>query len=370
MRLKHFGQLLSVGCALSAAASAEPKPTLDCDAYRGVVELAAAGQRRPAQAQLRALEEPFLNERILTDRGHYRTLALGCIGSAPWRAKRAAALLHLDNAIDYRREYRTVRSALNQLTAEDLLRDLGRSGGQAARFAVSSYLALGYSLQASAEPATAIDYFERALRLRPQLAEAQLGIGTVQEKLGNYQAAQAALQAAIALNPSLAEAHLRLGLCLGRLGDDKGARAELERAAELSRSRGEGKSAPPSARIRPGETLPPPEFVHYVASAELGMLELRRERFKQAAALLEQALESDPSEQSTYIALAYAYDRSGSIDRSIELTRRALAVATESSGEGYRYRYDRCQHYRCADLLAQMWDEVGAEAGPSAGGVP
>lgn len=358
-------------------AAAEEKPQLDCRAYLGSVEAAAVGQRELAIGQLRLLEEPFLNEKILTDRGAYRTQALGCIGRAPVRTKRAAALLHLENSISYRHEHHAVRSALNQLLADDLLRGLGRSGGSTAGFAVEGYLALAYSLQGSAEPATAVDYFEQALRLKPQLAEAQLGIGTAYEKLGKYQAAQESLAAAVAINPRLAEAELRLAMCLERMGDTKGARAALERTIELTAPRSAAASSATEVAAkqpaRPGETLPAPPFVRQIALAELGMLELQRAQFQQAVALLERALAADPQEQSTYIALAYAHERCGASDKSVELARRALR-AGDNRRDSFRYLYDLCQVQRGAELMDHLWSGLRAEAQSEAtqklGGAP
>jgi tetratricopeptide (TPR) repeat protein len=323
-----------------------PTPRLDCRAYQQVVQSAAGGDREASVEGLRAVAEPFLDERILTDRGQYRSQTLSCLGRAPWRLKRAAALVHLDCAIRYRREHRTVRSAIEQLIAQDLLRQLGRAGGSAARFAVEAYLALGYALQESAEPATAVDFFERALGLNPRLPEAQLGIGSVYEKMGRYQAAEPALEAA-ANGHDRGEALLRLGVTRSRLGNDRGARACLEQAAETA--------APP--------------FVRQTALAELGLIALREQRFGEAAQLLERAIAADPSEQSSYVALSYAYDRLGELRKSLEVARRAL-IEAHSERSGYRYLYDRLQARRSDELMEQLWNTVRAEGAASAAGAP
>ncbi|MEO7144949.1 MAG: tetratricopeptide repeat protein [Bryobacteraceae bacterium] len=92
--------------------------------------------------------------------------------------------------------------------------------------------ARGLALLAQGDPAAASDEFRRAIKLKPSLAEAHLGLGLALGQSGALEPAAAEFRAALRIRPVYAEAHKRLGITLRRLGDEKGALAELEAAAQ------------------------------------------------------------------------------------------------------------------------------------------
>ena len=88
----------------------------------------------------------------------------------------------------------------------------------------------GSARLAEGNPTAAQEEFHRALRLKPSLAEAHLGLGLALGQSAELEAAAAEFRAAIRLRPSYAEAHKRLGVTLRRLGDPKAALAEFQDA--------------------------------------------------------------------------------------------------------------------------------------------
>jgi TolB-like protein/Flp pilus assembly protein TadD len=93
-----------------------------------------------------------------------------------------------------------------------------------------------------ADVVSAVDYFNQALQLDPELALAYCGLAdTYEAKAGNSMpsreawAKQKALaRKALELDPELAEAHLSLSVALGGAFDWAGAQSEIEHALELN----------------------------------------------------------------------------------------------------------------------------------------
>jgi tetratricopeptide (TPR) repeat protein len=86
---------------------------------------------------------------------------------------------------------------------------------------------------ASGELQQAETELDRAVALRPNLAEAWSDLGQVRDKLGDDKGALAALQRSVSLNPDGAVAHTRLGSLYLRLGQPADAVVHLQRAVQL-----------------------------------------------------------------------------------------------------------------------------------------
>jgi len=96
-----------------------------------------------------------------------------------------------------------------------------------------------YSLASHTEQALTLvqSLLERALRLKPSFAEAQLELGTLYENVGQYKEAVASFLEAIRLNPDSDTAHYRLAQTYRNLNQLDSAERELARYVELSRTR-------------------------------------------------------------------------------------------------------------------------------------
>jgi glutaredoxin len=128
----------------------------------------------------------------------------------------------------------------------------------------SGYLAQGAELLASGKYRQAVAAFEEASRVNPRSVEAQMGVGTSWQKLGDngiavnaelLQRAAAAFRRALDLDPGQAEVRLQLGVTLLALGDREGAAREQALLADLDPVRGGELSAridaaAPSPRYR------------------------------------------------------------------------------------------------------------------------
>ncbi len=75
--------------------------------------------------------------------------------------------------------------------------------------------------------------FSKALALRPDYVEAQIGIGVTHFKLGRFEEAAAAYERALELDPRNHRVHLYLGDVYGKLGRADDSRRHFDRARKL-----------------------------------------------------------------------------------------------------------------------------------------
>ena len=84
--------------------------------------------------------------------------------------------------------------------------------------AAGSWLSVGYLAALDEDPKGSILAYDRAIRLKPDLAEAYNKRGVAKQKLGQYEAAVADCNEAIRLKPDLAGAYLNRGIAKHELG--------------------------------------------------------------------------------------------------------------------------------------------------------
>jgi cytochrome c-type biogenesis protein CcmH/NrfG len=79
----------------------------------------------------------------------------------------------------------------------------------------------------------AVEYGQRAVRIEPEVAEAQINLGVALFLTGQPEEAIGHLQQAVRIKPDSAEAHYNLGLALGQLGKVREAIAHYEEALRI-----------------------------------------------------------------------------------------------------------------------------------------
>jgi len=92
---------------------------------------------------------------------------------------------------------------------------------------------LGSAYRDGGNPLHALDAYRRAVELRPRWADAHLALGTLLREQGRLEEARKHLQRALKLKPDLAEAHMELGHTLTPMGEWRAAIEHLDRALRL-----------------------------------------------------------------------------------------------------------------------------------------
>ncbi|WP_019504759.1 tetratricopeptide repeat protein [Pleurocapsa sp. PCC 7319] len=92
---------------------------------------------------------------------------------------------------------------------------------------------LGNIFEQQGKLESAEEYYQQALKLKPDYAEAFYNLGNVLDKQGKLEAASASYQQALKLNPQLAEAHHNLGNVLKQQGKLEAAIASYQQALRL-----------------------------------------------------------------------------------------------------------------------------------------
>ncbi len=233
----------------------------------------------------------------------------------------------------YRRhlEQGTERHALLTVHARNMARDLAllyeKHGGteQARTTSARVLTSLGGYLLDSSQQLLAGQLFTLASGFDPGSLGAHLGLATIYEKNGRYDAAVGSLRNAVAVDPMRVEAWLRLGVNLARLGRTDEARRALEPLVKIA------------------------TWVGAVAVQELAGMQIKDEQWPAAEALLRAGIERMPNEGVLYLQLCAVLDRQGRRGEAQEMMSRFLAIPGEERGTS-RLRYNRDP--------AEVWAEV------------
>jgi tetratricopeptide (TPR) repeat protein len=233
----------------------------------------------------------------------------------------------------YRRhlEQGKARHALLTVHARNMARDLAllyekHAGTEQARATSARILtSLGGYLLDSSQQLLAGQLFTLATGFDPASMGAHLGLATIYEKNGRYDAAVGSLRNTVAVDPMRVEAWLRLGVNLARLGQEDEARRALEPLTKIA------------------------TWVGAVAVQELAGMHTKEEQWPAAEAILRAGLERMPNEGALYLQLCAVLDRQGRRGESQELMQRFLAIPAAERGTS-RLRYNRDP--------AEVWAEV------------
>lgn len=255
-----------------------------------------------------------------------------------------------------------------QLTGEER-EQLARAGTLSAK-AHQAYLRGRWNWSKNTEEslAQALVAFMQAIAEDPQYARAHAGVADYYVQLGirgglppseSFAAAKESAGAALRIDPGLAEAHASLGFAIWAYDRDPGTAAHHFQLAIalnpdyapahhwlglLNSARGRPEMA--VASLERARKLDPHRPVY---AADLALCHYHARRFKQAAEVCENAIQSlgEDSELFSMLALSYAHD--GQIEKAIPAARRAadltgedvfsLAVVAEiESLQGFRGR--------------------------------
>ena len=241
----------------------------------------------------------------------------------------------------YRRhlEHGKGRHALLTVHARNMARDLAllyerHAGTEHARITSARLLtSLGGYLLSSSQQLLAGQLFTLAISYHPGSMGPQLGLATIYEKNGRYEAAVDSLQKAVVADPMRVEAWLRLGVNLARLGRPAEARRALEPLVII------------------------PTWVGAVAVQELARLHVAKQEWAAAETLLEAGRERFPNDGALVMQLCAVLDRQGKRGEAQRVLEQFLAVPAAARGTS-RLRYNRDP--------AEVWAEARRQLDGSA----
>jgi protein O-GlcNAc transferase len=151
------------------------------------------------------------------------------------------------------------------------------------------------------DAAGALAAYEQAVKYKPDSAAAHYNIGSAHLRLGNPREAMAACRQAIALKPDFVDAHVSLGMALGELGEHREAISSYRRAAE---------SRPASAEL------------HHT----LGRVMMESGQAEEAIASFDTALALNPEYAQAHHRRGIALQGLARFDEAIFSYRRAVKI--------------------------------------------
>jgi tetratricopeptide (TPR) repeat protein len=182
----------------------------------------------------------------------------------------------------------------------------------------------------------AIEAYQLAIRLSPDLAAAHLGLGTAYQSMGRPADAEGPLRAAIRYQPLNAIAHLNLGVTLTSLRRNEDALAELQEARRLDPHNAKALTYIGAALQNMGrleEALEADEEARTLSPSipelhfNVGLLLMRLGRFAEAVAPLENALRLNPEYLKARYHLGNAYSRTNRYREAVAAFTKVLDLS-------------------------------------------
>lgn len=309
--------------------------------YREALGLWAGGQADAAAERLMAAEEALVSEGDIEARKlllKAQEQVIQELAASSLEVLVPMAMLHHDL---YRRHLEQTQGRHRLLTvhARNMARDLAvlyerHAGTQTAKVTSARLLtSLGGYLLDSSQQLLAGQLFNLATTYDPGSLGAHLGLATIYEKNGRYEAAVGSLRNAVAVDAMNVESWARLGVNLARLGQREEARRALE----------------PLTKV--------PSWVGVVAVEELARMHVKDESWQTAEALLRAGIERMPNEGALYIQLAAVLDRQGRRGESLELMQRLVTLPGRDRGSA-RLRYNQDSAEVWAELRRRLDDST------------
>lgn len=198
------------------------------------------------------------------------------------------------------------------------------------------FVAAGNKYALAKQHDRAIEAYRQALKLKPELAAAHHGLGSVYVNLGRNAEALEHLRAAARLDPENPLAHLNLGINLANLRRGEEALSELNEAKRLSPQDGRiyneignalhnvfGRFEEALAAYREAARLNPnAPAVHH----NIGLMLTRLGRGAEAIAPFEEALRLKPDYQNARFLLSSAYSRAGRYEEAVDSFTKFLQL--------------------------------------------
>ena len=185
--------------------------------------------------------------------------------------------------------------------------------------AAETAAALADTFFALGAPSDTRALLERARELAPDSVPVAIGLAAACEVTGDYWRVVGTLGPLLERSAAPIELRLRLGVNLRRVNRPEPAAAALTECAA------------------PGH----PTWVRALATEELALLHLDRERPADAARVLEDGLAALPDDQSLLVLLAYVSEQGGQVARAHRVLQRLDRLAAADAAESPRLRYAR-----------------------------
>lgn len=160
------------------------------------------------------------------------------------------------------------------------------------------------------DPATALQFFDRALKLKPTDADLYVGIGTSLRELGQTDQAILALDGAVRIDPSHKPALYDLGLLYRQKGDYARAEQMLRRAAAHANAAGESR---------------------FEAELQRAVALYRQDRLPEAERWFHRAGLLNPRDPRPFINVALIYRTWGHLDAAEKWLMTALELAPDNA---------------------------------------
>ena len=189
------------------------------------------------------------------------------------------------------------------------------------------------------DPAQARAQYEAALRLNPELVNAQINWANLELTEGNYQAAATHYRDALRLAPTDALAHFDLANVLVKLGRTNDAVASYSRAVELDPNNAVAHFRLANLLVLQGDAEGAATHYQRVVSLspgnsfaghELGSVLAKLGRFDEAAHWFGEAVRLNPDSAEAHLSLAKALVKSGRGDLAVAEFRAALKLQPDS----------------------------------------
>ncbi len=187
---------------------------------------------------------------------------------------------------------------------------------------IKAHMNLGVLYRMRGDKSKEVHHFEEAARLRPESPNVRYNLGLAYSDAGMYSEATVELEQAVKLNPSLRDAHFKLGtvLCKGR--DFTDAIPKFEKCVELSPKWSKARLNLGTCYLKTGNVNGAIEQFEEVvqlrpnsaeANYNLGNAYMRVKKFDEASALFQKALKINPGYRQARAMLEeiQAYQKAG-----------------------------------------------------------
>jgi tetratricopeptide (TPR) repeat protein len=198
-----------------------------------------------------------------------------------------------------------------------------------------SHADIAFNLLQAGRPDQAVVEYEKALRLKPNYAEAHNNLGDALTRLGRANEAVAHFQRALQLKPDYSEACYNYGTTLLQMGKLDEAIAQLEKSAQIKPDFAEARNNLGNALLLKGSLNEAVSQLrealrinpnHTTAHFNLGNALAQMGRLDEAITHFQQALQFNPDYAEAHCNLGTTLLQKGRVDEAIPHFRKALEI--------------------------------------------